>query len=75
MSRTHALWPPCYKKRLLRFHFSHSTGPVPYFIGQPVAITVEEVSIDGVQGHMLYRLVHVVLRVTWITEVGLWLGY
>ena len=57
MSRTHALWPPCYKKRLLQFHFSHSTEPVPYIIGQPVTITVEEVSIDGVQGHVLYGLV------------------
>ena len=57
MSRTHALWPPFYEKKLLRFHFSHFAEFVPYVVGRPVTVTTEEVSINGVQGHALYGLV------------------
>src|SRR6266852_327205 len=57
MSTTHALWPPYYEKKLLRFRFSHSAGPLSYIVGHLVTVTTEEVSINGVQGHALYGLV------------------
>jgi hypothetical protein len=57
LSTTYTLWPPYYEKRLLCFQFIHPTSLVPYIVGHPVTVTIEDVSIDGVQGHALYGLV------------------